>query len=99
MRFWSSRLSAAIGLALFLCAGTGFAQGADPRARLSADASQALAEKRYAAAARAFEQLRDLSPDVGEVHASLGFVYFQQGRFKESVSSLEPVSYTHLRAH
>jgi len=76
-------------VALLVCAGSLLAQTADPRVRLSAEASQALVEKRYDVAARAFEQLRDLSPDVGEVHANLGFVYFQQGRFKESVTSLE----------
>jgi len=83
------RLTWCCAIALLLAVGSVRAQTADPRGRLSAQASQALAEKRYDAAARAFEQLRDLSPDVGEVHASLGFVYFQQGRFKESVSSLE----------
>ena len=46
-------------------------------------------ERRYDAAARAFEQLKALSPDVAEVHAQLGFIYFQQGRFQESVGSLE----------
>jgi len=82
------RLAAGI-VATVLCAGPVSAQSTDPRVRLSSEASQALAEKRYDVAARAFEQLRDLSPEVGEVHANLGFVYFQQGRFKESVASLE----------
>ena len=84
-----SRLTMCSAVALLVCAGSLLAQTADPRVRLSAEASQALVEKRYDVAARAFEQLRDLSPDVGEVHANLGFVYFQQGRFKESVTSLE----------
>jgi tetratricopeptide (TPR) repeat protein len=84
-----SRLPGCCVIALLLCAGAVRAQPVDPRVRLSSEASQALVEKRYAAAARAFEQLRELSPDVGEVHANLGFVYFQQGRFKESVASLE----------
>ena len=84
-----SRLTGCSVFALLLCAGSISAQPADPRARLAAEASQALAEHRYEAAARAFEQLRELSPDVGEIHANLGFIYFQQGRFKESASSLE----------
>ena len=83
------RLTWCCAIALLLSVGSVRAQTADPRGRLSAQASQALVEKRYDDAARAFEQLRDLSPDVGEIHASLGFVYFQQGRFKESVSALE----------
>ena len=84
-----SRLTGCCAIALLICGGAVRTQTADPRARLSAEASQALVEKRYDLAARAFEQLRDLSPDVGEIHANLGFVYFQQGRFKESVTSLE----------
>jgi len=82
------RLAACTAIAL-LCAGSLSAQAPDPRARLAAEGSQALVEKRYDAAAHAFEQLRELSPDVAEVHAQLGFVYFQQGHFKESVTSLE----------
>jgi tetratricopeptide (TPR) repeat protein len=72
-----------------LCVGSLSAQAPDPRARLAAEGSQALVEKRYDAAARAFEQLRELSPDVAEVHAQLGFIYFQQGRFQTSVAALE----------
>ncbi len=75
--------------ALLLCVGSLSAQPPDPRARLAAEGGQALVEKRYDAAARAFEQLKQLSPDVAEVHAQLGFIYFQQGRFQESVGSLE----------
>jgi tetratricopeptide (TPR) repeat protein len=82
------RLAACTAIAL-LCVGSLSAQAPDPRARLAAEGSQALVEKRYDAAAHAFEQLRELSPDVAEVHAQLGFVYFQQGHFKESVTSLE----------
>jgi tetratricopeptide (TPR) repeat protein len=83
------RLVVCSAVALLTSVAPAAAQPADPRARLAAEASQALAEHRYDAAARAFEQLRELSPDVGEIHANLGFIYFQQGRFKESASSLE----------
>jgi tetratricopeptide (TPR) repeat protein len=76
-------------IALLLCVGSLSAQPPDPRPRLAAEGGQALVEKRYDAAARAFEQLKVLSPDVAEVHAQLGFIYFQQGRFQESVGSLE----------
>jgi tetratricopeptide (TPR) repeat protein len=84
-----SRFVAGSAIALLMGTGTLFAQAADPRARLAAEGGQALVEKRYDAAARAFEQLKELSPDVAEVHAQLGFIYFQQGRFQESVGSLE----------
>ena len=63
-------------------------QTPDARGRLSAEGARALAEHRYADAERAYEALRDLSPGVAEVHASLGFVYFQQGKFTLAVASL-----------
>lgn len=49
---------------------------------------QALAEGRYADAARAFEELRRLVPEMAEVHARLGLVYYQQRRFEEAVAAL-----------
>lgn len=82
------RLVACTAIAL-LCVGSLSAQAPDPRPRLAAEGSQALVEERYDAAARAFEQLRELSPDVAEVHAQLGFIYFQQSRFQTSVAALE----------
>jgi len=60
----------------------------DARARLFQDGARALAEQRYADAERAYETLRQLSPDVAEVHASLGLSYFQQRKFNEAVPSL-----------
>jgi tetratricopeptide (TPR) repeat protein len=47
-----------------------------------------LAEQRYDDDARAFEKLRDLSPQTAEVHAQLGLVYFQQHAFARAVASL-----------
>jgi tetratricopeptide (TPR) repeat protein len=64
------------------------AQTPDTRSRLSEEGARALSEHRYADAARAYEQLRDLSPGAAEVQASLGFIYFQQGRFDLAVASL-----------
>jgi tetratricopeptide (TPR) repeat protein len=64
------------------------AQASDAQARLSAEGARALAEHRYADAERAYEALRDLSSGVAEVHASLGFVYFQQGKFALAVPAL-----------
>jgi tetratricopeptide (TPR) repeat protein len=64
------------------------AQTPDALTRLSQEGAQALSEHRYADAERAYEQLRDLSPGIAEVHASLGVVYFQEGKFALAVSAL-----------
>jgi tetratricopeptide (TPR) repeat protein len=63
-------------------------QTPDARGRLSAEGARALSEHHYADAERAYEALRDLSPGVAEVHASLGLVYFQQGKFTLAVPAL-----------
>ena len=42
---------------------------------------RALAEGRYAEAEAAYEQLRQLSPGVAEVHGRLGLVFFQRKKF------------------
>jgi tetratricopeptide (TPR) repeat protein len=64
------------------------AQASDALARLSQEGAQALAEHRYADAERAYEKLRDLSPGIAEVHASLGIIYFQEGKFALAVPAL-----------
>jgi tetratricopeptide (TPR) repeat protein len=64
------------------------AQTPDTLSRLSGEGAKALSEHRYADAERAYEQLRDLSPGVAEVHANLGVIYFQQGKFALAVASL-----------
>ena len=56
--------------------------------RYADEAQKALAEQRYDAAARAYEKLRELSPQTAEVHAQLGLVYFQQHAFARAVPSL-----------
>jgi len=56
--------------------------------RFAQEAQRALAEQRYDDAARAYEKLRDLSPQTAEVHAQLGLVYFQQHAFAKAVPSL-----------
>lgn len=68
--------------------GSVLAQPTDALARLSQEGAKALSEHRYADAERAYEQLRDLSPGVAEVHASLGFSYFQQAKFAPAVAAL-----------
>jgi tetratricopeptide (TPR) repeat protein len=52
------------------------------------EAERALADGRYADAARLYEQLRAADPSVPEVHGRLGLVYFQQGKFEEAVPAL-----------
>jgi tetratricopeptide (TPR) repeat protein len=77
-------------LVLVLC-GSGRllgAQAPDAQVRLSAEGAKALSEHRYADAERAYEALRDLNSGVAEVHASLGFAYFQQGKFTLAVPAL-----------
>ena len=37
---------------------------------------------------QAYETLRQLSPGTGEVHARLGLIYFQQGKFGEAIPAL-----------
>jgi tetratricopeptide (TPR) repeat protein len=79
------------GLLVSMLGGTSPAlavQTADAQVRLSAEAGKALSEHRYADAERAYQALRDLHPGVAEVHASLGFAYFQQGKFTEAVAAL-----------
>lgn len=79
------------GSLVLILGGTGPAlavQGSDAQVRLSAEGGKALAEHRYADAERAYAALRDLSPGVAEVHASLGFAYFQQGKFSLAVPAL-----------
>lgn len=48
----------------------------------------ALAAGRYAEAEKAFEQLRYLEPNIPEVHANLGLIYFQQRKFEQAVPAL-----------
>lgn len=49
---------------------------------------KALAEQRYDEAAQAFEKLRELAPNVAEIHARLGLIYYQAGKFEPAVSTL-----------
>lgn len=50
---------------------------------------EALASQRYADAAAAFEKARQLSPGVAEIHARLGVIYFQSGKFDAAVPVLK----------
>jgi len=59
-----------------------------PDPALVRQGEEALAAGRYADAARAFEELRRQVPEMAEVHARLGLVYYQQRRYETAVSSL-----------
>ena len=52
------------------------------------EGQRALAEGRYAEASEAFEKLIELDPGTAELHATLGFSYFQQGKFGPASAAL-----------
>jgi tetratricopeptide (TPR) repeat protein len=56
--------------------------------RLYQQGEQALAEHRYEDAEQAYEKLRRLAPGAAEVHAKLGVIYFQQGKFQQALPVL-----------
>ena len=56
--------------------------------RYSQEGQKAFAESRYPDAERAFERLRSLEPDVPEIYANLGLIYFQEKKFEQAVPSL-----------
>ena len=51
--------------------------------------NRALAEGRYADAEQAFEKLRELAPEMAEVHANLGLIYFEERKFPDAVRELQ----------
>jgi tetratricopeptide (TPR) repeat protein len=88
-----SRHRAVVGTAVLVACGLGLralAQTSNPDVigQYSDQARTALAEGRYAEAERAFEKLRDLEPDVAEVYANLGAIYFQERKFQQAVPAL-----------
>src|SRR5262249_32267892 len=80
-----------MGLVGLLMAGSpGLAQPPAPGTleRYADEGQKALAERRWADAARAYEKLRELSPETAEVHAQLGMIYFQEREFARAVPAL-----------
>jgi tetratricopeptide (TPR) repeat protein len=64
--------------------------GQDSSAQQYSDAGQkALATGNYPAAERAYEKLRDLEPGIAEVHANLGLIYFEEGKFDQAIPEFE----------
>lgn len=51
-------------------------------------AQRALADGNYPEAQRAFEQLAQAHPEIAEIHANLGLIYFQERKFGEAVPEL-----------
>jgi len=77
-------------LALCLAGSVVLAQAPETGAleRYAAEGQKALAERRWADAARAYEKLRELAPETAEVHAQLGMIYFQQHDIARAVPTL-----------
>ena len=65
----------------------------DRAADLTEQAQQAVAAGRFDAAEAAFLELTKLEPDVAELYANLGAVYFQQGKLDAAVEALRHALY------
>jgi tetratricopeptide (TPR) repeat protein len=79
---------AALAICLWACAGYCQSSTHAEIERYSQEGQKALAEARYPDAERAFEKLRSLEPDVPEIYANLGLIYFQEKKFEQAVPSL-----------
>lgn len=75
---------------LYLAGSYVLAQQSDPNLlqRYFEEGEKALSEHRYDEAERAYEKLRQLDPGTAEVHARLGLIYFQEGKFEQAVATL-----------
>lgn len=62
---------------------------ADLIAHYSEMGQSALAQGRYTDAESAFEKLRELEPDVAEIHANLGVIYFQERKYDKAIPTLQ----------
>ena len=76
----------AVGFALTTPAGA--QTGDSAAAQLSAEGRAALQQGHYSEAQSDFERLAKLAPEVAEVHATLGAIYFKQRRFDLSVREI-----------
>src|SRR5947209_13727670 len=61
----------------------------DQEARYSQEATAAMQSKNWAAAASALQKLERLAPEVAEVHANLGLVFYSQNRVAAAAAELE----------
>jgi tetratricopeptide (TPR) repeat protein len=77
-------------LALMLAASASQGQSReDEAARYSEEATAAMQAKNWPAAAKALRKLEQIAPQVAEVHANLGLVYYSQNRVAEAAAELE----------
>jgi tetratricopeptide (TPR) repeat protein len=53
------------------------------------EGEKALAEKRLDAATKAYQSLARARPDLAEVHAKLGLIFYLQGKFAQAVTEFE----------
>ncbi len=90
---WTAAITA-VGLSCLLSASqlAGQDGAPSPGERLQAhfnEGQKAIIENRYGDASQALEKALEFGPDIPELHASLGFSYFQQGRFAAAAPVLE----------
>jgi tetratricopeptide (TPR) repeat protein len=84
------RDAAACGLVfvLFCPAARLSAQGTQEEQQYSEAGQQALTAGRYDEAETNFKKLAQLDPQIAEIHATLGLVYFQEKKFDQAVPEL-----------
>jgi len=85
------RSFAKTALIIALCVGAqaAWAQGSeDQRQQLSEQGRAALEAGRYADAEQVYAQLGKLEPSIAEIHATLGVIYFKEGKFEQSATEL-----------
>jgi tetratricopeptide (TPR) repeat protein len=81
---------ASVSLVLLMALQLGWAQtSTDEKQRLSEQAQVALQAGRYADAEKAYERLKELEPNVPELHAALGAILFQEGKFDQAAKELQ----------
>jgi tetratricopeptide (TPR) repeat protein len=73
---------------LFSPAASLSAQGTEEEQQLSEAGQQALTAGRYDEAESNFTKLAQLDPQIAEIHATLGLVYFQEKKFEQAVPEL-----------
>ncbi|HXP07186.1 MAG TPA: tetratricopeptide repeat protein [Acidobacteriaceae bacterium] len=84
------RHAAVCGLMVVLCSPAArlSAQGTEEEQQLSEAGQQALTSGHYDEAERNFTKLAELDPQIAEIHATLGLVYFQEKKFEQAVPEL-----------
>jgi tetratricopeptide (TPR) repeat protein len=84
MQNWKTK--AVMAALLCICAYAVLAQ--DDAQSLSEQGKEALQAGRYGDAEKAYQQLEKLQPELAEVHATLGVIYFKEGKFDLAVTEL-----------